>query len=166
MSIENKDSQILKQIKKPKTKKEKKRDNNIGKNQKKKIKLSKRNKREEEEIQKMIFPAIYKSDGSIDTELLIDILGNKIDRKIIIKLSKVPRYASDLAIDLGISKPAIKKHLDRLEEMGIIIKANPDNTSEKRQYYCLNPDINISLTMDLSPNYFKYQATNTKYITE
>ncbi|MCP4762118.1 MAG: ArsR family transcriptional regulator, partial [archaeon] len=61
---------------------------------------------------------IIKNNGDIDVEKFIEIFGNDVDRKIIQKLSKVPRFASDLSKDLGISKPAIKKHLDKLIRVG------------------------------------------------
>ena len=60
---------------------------------------------------------IIQGDGSIDVELLMNTLGNEIDRKILMKLAKTPRIATNLSKDLGISKPAIKKHLERIERV-------------------------------------------------
>lgn len=76
------------------------------------------------------------------------------------KLSKVPRYASDLAIDLGISKPAVKKHLEKLKEVGIILKHFTKESDEKKQFFCINPDISLSFCLDLSANYLGYRTKN------
>jgi predicted transcriptional regulator len=111
-----------------------------------------------------VIPKFIQNDGSLDIEMIVDIFGSDVDRKIIGKLSKMPRYASDLSIDLGISKPAIKKHLDKLEEIGVIIHHDTENhkeTDEKKQFYCINPNLSLSLHMDLSSNYFNYRIKNT-----
>ena len=106
--------------------------------------------------------SVLKNDGFIDIELLMDVLGNDVDRKIITKLSKVPRYASDLAKDIGISKPAIKKHIDKLIQIGILTKYDKAFENDKKtQYFCLNHNLSLSLNIDLSSNYFKYKVENT-----
>ena len=60
----------------------------------------------------MVFPTkrekMFRSDGSFNGEIFFELIGNDIRRKILSKLSKFPRFASDLAIDLGVSKQAIK----------------------------------------------------------
>lgn len=110
--------------------------------------------------------SIVQEDGSLDIELLMNILGNEIDRKILMKLSKTPRIATDLSKDLGISKPAIKKHLESLMHVGLIIPNSSDDRDKKKVYYCLNPDISFSLNLDLSLNYFNYSAKNTSKTTQ
>jgi len=77
---------------------------------------------------------MFRNDGSFNGELFFELIGNDIRRKILSKLSKFPRYASDLAIDLGVSKQAIKKHLDKLIEFGII-EISLSQTDHKKQYY-------------------------------
>ena len=69
------------------------------------------------------------------------------------KLSKVPRYASDLAVDLGISKPAIKKHLEKLKDAGIILKHITKESDEKKQFFCISPNLSLTFCLDLSANY-------------
>jgi predicted transcriptional regulator len=81
-----------------------------------------------------------------------------------LKLSKLPRYASDIAIDLGISKPAVKKHLEKLKDAGIILKHESDDSDDKKQYYCLNSELSVSFSLDLNPNYFSYRSENTNLI--
>ncbi len=99
-------------------------------------------------------------NGSFDGELFYELIGNDIRRKILTKLSKFPRYASDLAIDLGVSKQAIKKHLDKLIEFGII-EISLSQTDHKKQYYQICDNIAIFSKIDLSPNYFSLQCENT-----
>ena len=109
---------------------------------------------------------IVQQDGSIDIELLMNILGNEIDRKILMKLSKTPSIATNLSKDLGISKPAIKKHLESLMQVGLIIQHSNDERDKKKIFYCLNPDISLSLNLDLSLNYFNYSVKNTSESTQ
>lgn len=109
---------------------------------------------------------LLKSTGEIDVEMLLDILGNDVDRKILMKLSKVPRYASDLAIDLGISKPAIKKHIDKLMEQGIILPHSRGKSGRRKAlYYCINPNLGLTLRLDISNNFFNYRVENTGIYT-
>ncbi|MCP4760954.1 MAG: ArsR family transcriptional regulator, partial [archaeon] len=108
---------------------------------------------------------IIKNNGDIDVEKFIEIFGNDVDRKIIQKLSKVPRFASDLSKDLGISKPAIKKHLDKLIRVGVILHHSKDKNDDKKRYFCLNPNLSLTFRIDLSSNYFNYRAENTAPVT-
>jgi predicted transcriptional regulator len=108
---------------------------------------------------------IVQEDGSIDVELLLDIIGNEIDRKILMKLSKTPTIATNLSKDLGISKPAIKKHLESLMEVGLIAPHSKGEKDKKKAFYSLNPDISLSLNLDFSLNYFNYSVKNTSQST-
>lgn len=103
---------------------------------------------------------MVRDDGSFNDELFFELIGNDIRRKILSKLSKFPRFASDLAIDLGVSKQAIKKHLDKLVEFGII-EISLSQTDQKKQYYQISDHIAIFSKIDLTPNYFSLQCENT-----
>ena len=103
---------------------------------------------------------IFRPDGSVDEQKFFDIIGNDIRRKILSKLSKFPRFASDLAIDLGVSKQAIKKHLDKLVEYGIIEMAVTSQTDKKKQYYEICHDVALFSQVDLTPNYFSLSVSN------
>ena len=103
---------------------------------------------------------MLRSDGSFDDEMFFELIGNDIRRKILSKLSKFPRYASDLAIDLGVSKQAIKKHLDKLIDFGII-EISLSQTDLKKQYYQICDNVAIFSKIDLTPNYFSLQCENT-----
>jgi len=123
----------------------------------------KNNYRDKNNSQKL---KIYNKDGSINVDLIFDILGNVVDRMIILKLAKVPRYASELAVDLGISKPAIKKHLEKLMDLGIIKLYHEKGQNRKRDYYCLDPEFGFTLLLDISQNYFNYTIQKTSQITQ
>ena len=109
---------------------------------------------------------ILREDGSIDVELFLNILGNEIDRKILMKLSKTPSIATNLSKDLGISKPAIKKHLETLLSVGLITPHSQDDRDKKKMFYCLNPKVSLSLNLDFSLNYFNYSVKNTSESTQ
>ncbi len=101
----------------------------------------------------------YKQDGSFNDDEFYALIGNDIRRKILLKLSKFPRYASDLAIDLGVSKQAVKKHLDRLEEFGLVEKSE-SGENQKKQYYQINSNMALFCKMDITPNYFGLEIVN------
>lgn len=103
---------------------------------------------------------IFKPDGSVDEQRFFDIIGNDIRRKILSKLSKFPRFASDLAIDLGVSKQAVKKHLDKLVGYGIVKIAQSSQTDKKKQFYEICPDVALFSQIDLTPNYFSLSVSN------
>ena len=109
---------------------------------------------------------VLREDGTIDIELLLNILGNEIDRKILMKLSKTPSIATNLSKDVGISKPAIKKHLENLMQVGLITQHSKDVKDSKKIFYCLNPDISLSMNLDFSLNYFNYSVKNTSELTQ
>ena len=103
---------------------------------------------------------IFKPDGSVDEQRFFDIIGNDIRRKILSKLSKFPRFASDLAIDLGVSKQAVTKHLDKLVEYGIVEIAQSSQTDKKKQFYEICPDVALFSQVDLTQNYFSLSVSN------
>lgn len=136
---------------------------------KKSKKITKRTKelpKEPEKKNKKSFDKIIREEGNIDKEVLIQILGDDVERMILMKLSKVPRYASDLAVDLGISKPAIKKHLDKLEDQGVIVHHSKDSKDSKKEFYCINPNLGFSFRFELSPNFFNLDVNNTGFRTK
>ncbi|MHA1647164.1 MAG: hypothetical protein ACTSVL_06300, partial [Promethearchaeota archaeon] len=73
--------------------------------QKKTIKTNEINETAHEEPKNSQLPAttapklkMFQHDGSFNDELFFELMGNDIRRKILSKLAKFPRYASDLAI--------------------------------------------------------------------
>jgi ArsR family transcriptional regulator len=102
----------------------------------------------------------FHPDGTFNGDEFYSLLGNDIRRKILTKLSKFPRYTSDLAIDLGVSKQAVKKHLDRLEKFGIVEKS-ASTENQKKQFYQINSNIALFCQVDITPNYFALNVQNT-----
>lgn len=114
-----------------------------------------------QKVQNPPSPKMFNDDGSLNTDGLFDILGSDIRRKILSKLAKFPRYASDLAIDLNVTKQAIKKHLDKLLKFGIVEEVKEKSEDQKIQYYQIPPQAAIFAQVALTPNYFNVAAENT-----
>ena len=93
---------------------------------------------------------------NINSDVLLDILGNQNKRMILAKLTKVPHSASELAHDLNISRQAVHVQLKSLEEKGII-----ETIGDTGKYRL---KMNFSITVDISPNYFniKYNTSQTQ----
>ena len=64
------------------------------------------------------------------------------------------------AIDLSITKQAVKKHLDKLVDFGLVQEIKERIGDQKIQLYEINPDIALFAQVDLTPNYFKTNAQN------
>lgn len=103
---------------------------------------------------------MYNEDGSFNENKFYALLGNDIRRKILSKLAKFERYASDLAIDLGVSKQAIKKHLDKLVDFGLVEQIETQD-EQKKQYYQISSNIVLSAQIDLTPNYYHIAVKNS-----
>ncbi len=92
-------------------------------------------------------------DGTgIDSVLLT--VENPVRRKIIRQLSKEPSYQLRISKDLGFSQQLVAKHLDAMEDSGVVssqMEASPHGP--KRKEYLLNKS--ISLTIDFAPNLFR-----------
>ena len=90
----------------------------------------------------------------MDPDIILDILGNDTRRKILAVLSQEPMYFNQLAKEIDIGQQAILRHLQALEENGLI-----ETYSEKsklgapdRKYYRLNNS--FTLTVSLSEDNF------------
>lgn len=88
----------------------------------------------------------------MDSDIILDILGNDTRRKILATLSHEPMYFNQLAKEIDIGQQAVLRHLQALEESGLI-----ETYSEKselgapdRKYYRLNNSfiLTISLSED------------------
>lgn len=90
--------------------------------------------------------------AQLDSETILDILGNDTRRKILSVLSEEPMYFNQLAKEINIGQQAILRHLQALEDIGLI-----ETYAEKskfgapdRKYYRLNDSfvLTISLSED------------------
>src|SRR5438309_1878048 len=89
-----------------------------------------------------------------DSELILDIIGNSTRRKILATLSDEPMYFNQLSKEIGIGQQSILRHMQFLEDSGIIASyAEKSNLGARdRKYYKLNSA--FSLTVALSQDTF------------
>lgn len=88
------------------------------------------------------------------TDELLKIVGNETRRRILHLLSKEPHYILQLSRKLNVTQPAILKHLDTLEKIGMI--ENFGRKSERgadRKYYKIRDNINLEIV--IGPEAFK-----------
>ncbi|MFD2043381.1 ArsR/SmtB family transcription factor [Ornithinibacillus salinisoli] len=85
---------------------------------------------------------------------ILEALSNPYRLKIISILHQERQYVSQLARDLGISRPLLYLHLQRLEDAGLITgDYEVSDQGKTMKYYKLTPfhlSINSQLIMDLS----------------
>ena len=74
---------------------------------------------------------------SRDIGLLLGILGNETRRRILEMIAKEPRYLLQMARELDVSQQAILKHLDLLQQNGLIsmFLAESEFAAPQRKYY-------------------------------
>lgn len=88
----------------------------------------------------------------VDSNILLDILGNETRRRILAILSSEPMYFNQLATKVGVGQQAVLRHLQSLEESGLIetYAKKSDLGAPDRKYYRLNDSfiLTISLSED------------------
>src|SRR5918993_5553864 len=99
--------------------------------------------------------ASLKSEGNFNP--ILDIIGNNTRRKILSTLSREPMYFNQLAKEIGIGQQAILRHVNALEDIGLIesyaVKSNLG--APNRKYYRLNSS--FSLTISISQDSFSIE---------
>lgn len=88
----------------------------------------------------------------MDSDIILDILGNDTRRRILAILSQEPMYFNQLAKEVDIGQQAVLRHLKALEESGLI-KTYAEKSglgAPDRKYYRLNNSfiLTISLSKD------------------
>ena len=98
----------------------------------------------------------------MDSNLILDILGNDTRRKILAVLSEEPMYFNQLAKKIGIGQQAVLRHLQTLENIGLIetYAEKSDFGAPDRKYYRLNDS--FFLTISLSEDDFTITKQNIK----
>ncbi len=89
-----------------------------------------------------------------DLDSILMILENPTRRDIIKRLSEEPNYPLQLAKDLGLGQQLVAKHLQIMEDAGIVnssIETSP--RGPKRRIYVLKKS--LSITLDFATNLFK-----------
>lgn len=102
----------------------------------------------------------------MDANLILDILGNGTRRKILTILSEEPMYFNQLAKNIGIGQQAVLRHLQALEDIGLIetYAEKSDFGAPDRKYYRLNES--FFLTISLSEDDFtitKQKITESRH---
>jgi predicted transcriptional regulator len=91
-------------------------------------------------------------DDGLDSILLA--VENPVRRKILRKLSKMPSYQLQMSKELGFSQQLVAKHLDAMEDTGLVSSLMEESPhGPRRREYLLNKS--ISLTIDFAPNLFR-----------
>jgi len=98
----------------------------------------------------------------INSNLILDILGNETRRKILFELSDEPMYFNQLAKAIGIGQQAILRHMQALEEGGIIktYEEKSNLGGPNRKYYCLSSSFSLIISMSQD----SFSVTNNQII--
>lgn len=91
---------------------------------------------------------------AVDSNFILDILGNDTRRKILSTLSEEPMYFNQLAKKTGIGQQAILRHMQALEDASLVktYEERSDLGAPNRKYYSL--DSSFSLTISMSQDSF------------
>jgi len=98
-----------------------------------------------------------------------DILGNSHRRNILKYISKKPLYQNEIAIKLGITPSAVNKHLELLQERGIIIIKELERIEgrgrRKLKYCYFNPKFSFPQNFNY-PFSIKFDRSGSKSVEE
>ncbi|MEM2924297.1 MAG: ArsR family transcriptional regulator [Methanocellales archaeon] len=97
----------------------------------------------------------------MDSEELLDLLGNINRRKILRLLSIRPCYVSELVERLEIGPKAVLEHLNKLEQAGLI-EAYIDE--QRRKYFQISDDLHLEIM--LSPYLFEFNTITLHFSEE
>jgi ArsR family transcriptional regulator len=102
--------------------------------------------------------------NQLESDIILDILGNDTRRRILSVLAREPMYFNQLAREIDIGQQAILRHLDALEESGLIetYAERSDLGAPNRKYYRLNSS--FVLTIALSEDDFTISSQKIEEI--
>jgi predicted transcriptional regulator len=89
-----------------------------------------------------------------DLDSILVTVENPIRRRILRRLSEEPGYQLQLSRELGLSQQLVAKHLDNMEDVGLVssmMEASP--RGPKRKEYLLRKS--VSITIDFAPSLFR-----------
>lgn len=91
-------------------------------------------------------PARQMSEA-MEPGVLLDVLGNENRRRILRLLADEPKYFNQLAKELGVSQQAVLKHLDILEQHGLVasFRAKSELAGPDRKYFKLGRGLHLSV---------------------
>lgn len=84
---------------------------------------------------------------------LLNMIENPTRRRILESLTREPHYPLQLSKELGISQPAIVKHLNLLEEHGLVAK-HQENSSKGPKRTVYTPNLEFTLVLDMRNGMF------------
>jgi predicted transcriptional regulator len=100
---------------------------------------------------------MLEQENEKNSDSVLRMVENSIRRSIIKRLSQEPSYALQLSKELGLGQQLIAKHLDALEETGLVISSMEESpTGPKRKSYALNKS--VSVTLDFAPNLYSFHV--------
>jgi len=80
--------------------------------------------------------------------MILDILGNRTRRKILVLLAQRPRFVSELSEISGIQRKAIIEHLNLLEECGLVRSITKRvEKGRPRKYYEINSELFLKVVL-------------------
>jgi len=91
-------------------------------------------------------------------DTLLSALGNKTRRRILELLAEEPRYILQLSKELDVTMPAVQKHLQVLEEAGLVTsyERESDLPAPSRRYFKLSAS--IYLTVGIAEDFVQVRA--------
>ena len=97
---------------------------------------------------------------TLDSDAILDIMGNDTRRRILAALADEPMYFNHLAKEIDIGQQAMLRHVEALEKIGLIetYAEKSEFGAPNRKYYKLSSA--FTLTITLSEDYFS--ITNTE----
>ena len=103
------------------------------------------------------------SENELDAVLMA--FWNPTRRRIIKRLSQEPSYPSQLSRELGIGQALVAKHLEALEEIGVVRSSMAESPyGPKRREYLLSRS--VSVTVDFAPHFFNAQVLSFNTVPE
>lgn len=90
---------------------------------------------------------------------LLDILGNRNRRRIIVLLREKPCYVTEIAERLTLNPKAVIDHLQYMERAEFL---SSRTDTRRRKYYCLVRDISIDIKVAKSPGVIQQQLSSSE----
>jgi ArsR family transcriptional regulator len=85
----------------------------------------------------------------MDMGSVLDVMGCKTRRKILILLTQEPRFVSEISKELEIGQKAIIEHLKAMEELGLLKSSfQKIERGRPRKYYDISQKVEIQICID------------------
>lgn len=85
----------------------------------------------------------------MDLEAILDVMGCKTRREILILLTQEPRFVSEISKELEVGQKAIIEHLKAMEELGLLKSSfQKIERGRPRKYYDISQKVEIQICID------------------